>query len=283
MLKLTEMRLSRSIGYFSQLRALLGLTAACRFAVAHLGNKLRPPRPGKLAHIPVGPYTFYFPSIDYFAGLFAEIFLNETYYLPQTQEPIRVIDCGANIGMSLLYIKIRAPRANVLCFEPNPAARAVLEKNIKENKWETEVKVLPYALGKEKGTVDFFVDAREATSSGGSTGHYQNSAHRNLNSYTVDVDILSRYVDHKVDLLKIDIEGGEFDVLEDLVARNKLHFVAGLQLEYHYFPGVTTRALSDMLVLLESGGFRTFAEPTALPHQVVEHDRAHAYMVFAWR
>jgi len=277
------MKFSRFIGYFSRLRAIIGLKAACVFALAHLWNKLHPPHEGKLAHISVGPYVFYFPSLDYFVGLFTEIFFKETYYLAPTQEPIRVIDCGANIGMSLLYIKIRAPHARVTCFEPNPAAREVLEKNIEANNWKEEVQVVPYALGKKKGTVDFFVEGKVATSSGGSIARYQKSKERTLTSYAVDVDTLSHYIDSPVDLLKIDIEGPEFDVLEELASQQKLQQVAAIQLEYHYIPGFFTRTLSEMLTLLESAGFSTYVESNKPPHQVIGHDALHTYMVFAWR
>lgn len=51
------MKLSRYVDYFSQLRRHLGFKAAGIFTLAHLRNKLAPPRTG-LAHIPVGPYTF---------------------------------------------------------------------------------------------------------------------------------------------------------------------------------------------------------------------------------
>lgn len=185
--------------------------------------------------------------------------------------------------MSLLYVKTQAPCAQVTCFEPNPAARAVLEKNIETNGWKKDVQVFPYALGKEKGTVDFFVEGKVATSSGGSVAHYLKSDIRTLNSYSVEVDTLSQYIDGPVDLLKIDIEGSEFEVLEELVAKQKLQQVAALQIEYHYIPGFFTRSLSAMLILLESEGFHTFVESNTSPHQIVGRDTLHTYMIFAWR
>ena len=277
------MKFLRYIGYFPQLRTIIGFKAACVFALAHIGNTINPPRAGKLAHIPVGPYVFCFSSLAYFEAGFTEIFFKETYYLAKTNEPIRVIDCGANIGVSLLYIKLRAPKARVQCFEPNPAARAVLEKNIAVNKWGKDVQVFPYALGKEKGTVDFFIEDNEVTGSGGSVAHHQKNKSHGLNSYTVNVDTLSHYIDGTIDFLKIDIEGSEFDVLEELVAAQKLHSVAALQLEYHYIPGFFMRPLSEMLSLLESAGFHTFVESNTPPHCVVGRDIWHTYMIFAWR
>ncbi|MCX6787568.1 MAG: FkbM family methyltransferase [Candidatus Kaiserbacteria bacterium] len=277
------MKFFRFISYFSQLRALIGFKAASAFTLAHLWNKLHPPREGTLAHVPVGTYVFYFPSLTYFEGLFTEIFFKETYYLTPTQESIRVIDCGANIGVSLLYIKIRAPHARVLCFEPNPAARAVLEKNIAENDWEKDVQVFPYALGKEKGTAEFFVEDANATSSGGSVANYLEKKGRVLTTYTVGVDTLSQYIDSAIDLLKIDIEGPEFDILEELIAQKKLQSVSCIQLEYHYIPGFFTRPLSEMLATLEKEGFRTFVQSIAQPHQILDTDTAHTYMIFGWR
>ncbi|MFZ1075051.1 MAG: FkbM family methyltransferase [Minisyncoccia bacterium] len=273
----------RYFEYFSRLRALFGFRAAAAFAFAHLRNVFAPPKNGNLASIPVGPYVFYFPFLDHFVGLFNEIFFKETYFIEATQKPIRVLDCGANIGVSLLYIKIRAPHAQVVCFEPNPAARAVLEKNIAANRWEKEVKVIPVALGNKKGTVEFFVTDKVATSSDGSTANYLTQKGRELNSYTVNVDVLSHYIDGKIDLLKMDIEGPELDVLEELRDSKKLSSIAAIQLEYHYIPGFFTRPVSDLLVLLQMAGFRTFVESIALPHQVVGRDAMHAYMVFAWR
>lgn len=275
------MRLLRFIGYFSRLGALLGLSAALRFAWAHLFNKLHPPRGGALACVPVGPYIFYFPSLAYFEGLFTEIFFKETYSLARTGAPIRAIDCGANIGVSLLYIKVRAPQARVLCFEPNPAARAVLEKNIAANAWEHEVRVLPYALGKAKGRTKFFVENDAETSSGGSVASHLEKAGRALNAYEVEVDTLSPYLNEDIAFLKMDIEGGEFDVLEELAAQDALRRVSLLQLEYHYIPGFFTRPLSELIALLEKNGFRTSTRPNAPAGKAVNPDAMQTFMVFA--
>jgi FkbM family methyltransferase len=277
------MKLLRFAGYFIKLCAVIGFFASIRFTVRHILNRIRPAREGKLASVPVGPYVFYFPSLAFFESIFTEIFFKGTYYLDKTNEPIQAIDCGANIGVSLLYIKTRAPLARVICFEPNPAARAVLEKNIEANHWESTVQVFPYALGSEKGAADFFVDDTEATSSSGSTAGYEKNKKGDLNSYTVAVDILSHYIESKVDFLKIDIEGGEFDVLEELTVQNALRYVNALQLEYHYIPQFQTRQLRDLIALLQSAGFSTFVQPNTHSDQMVLRNSWHTYMVFARR
>jgi FkbM family methyltransferase len=275
------MKLFQYMRYFAKLSLLIGGTSAVAFSIKHLWNKFLPPKNGSFASVPIGPFRFYFTSIDFFVGLFTEIFFKETYYLDATLEPLQAIDCGANIGVSLLYIKLRAPNARVLCFEPNPAARTVLEKNIAANGWNKNVSVLPYALGKQKGQTEFYVDAKEATTSGGSTAAHKKNKNQELNSYPVEVEPLSQYLHKPVDLLKIDIEGGELDVLEE--AKDSLGLVQSVQLEYHYIPGFFTRPLSDVLTLLQNAGFHTYVESNIPPHKVIGKESWHTYMVFAWR
>ena len=158
--------LARFLNYFAYLRKLFGFWRACTFMFFYALAKLWGDHKGKLHYIPVGPYAFYFPSVLYFAGLFNEIFFKEEYYLDNTNEPLRVLDCGANIGISLLYIKLRVPNARVTCFEPNPAARAVLEKNIQANSWQDSVEVLPYALGVAAGKAQFTTGTIDTDSGG---------------------------------------------------------------------------------------------------------------------
>jgi FkbM family methyltransferase len=277
------MKIVNYANYFLRLRELLGFTATVRFALSYVQHKLSPPRNGRLASIPIGPYLFYFPSIDYFSGLCMEIFFKQSYCLAQTQTPIRVLDCGANIGVSLLYIKVRAPNAQVTCFEPNPAAREVLMKNIEVNGWNTDVHVLPYALGREVGSVEFFVDGTEATSSSGSTLMHEKYAEKRLDTYHVEMRTLSSFVVESIDLLKIDIEGGELDVLNELRTAQKLHMIREIQLEFHYSPKSPTLTLHTILTLLETSGFHTLAQSNGSVEHIIGKHIFHTYMVFAWR
>jgi FkbM family methyltransferase len=242
-----------------------------------------PPRKGALATIPIGPYSFSFSNIHDFAGLFSEIFLNETYYIPKTTTSPVVIDAGANIGVSLLYIKLQAPGAVVTCFEPNPSARRVLEENIRHNSWQTSVSVVPAALGATTGTTTLFVSERADTSSDASVANYLKEKGRKLNSFEVPVEVLSKYVAENTDLLKLDIEGPEFDVLRELKQSGALSRIKAIQMEYHYIPNHFETPLGELLQFLTQAGFTSFVESIAKPHTIVGKNTSHAYMVFAWR
>lgn len=271
----------RAFRYFSYVRKLLGFRAAIVFAGYYLLYKSRILRP-TLCRMPVGQYDFYCKSIRQFAGLFMEIFLKEYYYLEKTTLPIEAIDCGANIGVGLLYIKLMAPNARVTCFEPNPEAREVLEKNIAANGWGHSVTVHPYALAKKDGTAELYRDQDAEKNSGASLSKYLGKKNF-LVSVPVRTVRLSDYIKGSVDLLKMDIEGAEFDVLEDLVERQRMTGISRIQLEYHYHPEFFRRPLSDMLSILERAGFRTAVQATREPHVVVGRDAPCAYMVYAWR
>ncbi|MBX4189734.1 FkbM family methyltransferase [Candidatus Parcubacteria bacterium] len=273
--------ISRVLGYFSYLQKLLGFRAALTFFVYYIFYKSGVAHRSKWCRIPLGQIVFYSPSLKQFAGLFNEIFFKGYYHLEKTNLPIEVIDCGANIGVSLLYIKLMAPHAHVICFEPNPASFAALNKNIKANHWEKEVVAYPYALGKNKGTSDFFVERQEETSYSASLSKHMAGKHE-LVSFPVRVDLLSSYINKPVDFLKIDIEGAEFDVLEDLFERHKLADISEIQLEYHYHPASLHKSLKEIVTFLESSDFAVSVKDTAKSNSV-NHDAISAHMVFAKR
>lgn len=273
----------RFIGYISCLRQLFGLRAAFIFVAYYALARARGDQSGRLHYIPVGPYIFYFPLHEFFAGLFNEIFLKGGYYLEPTSAPIRVIDCGANIGVSLLYIKLMAPHAQVLCFEPNPSACNILKKNIEANKWQKEVFVKSCALGARSGVADLFFEPGIATDSSASLTKKPGKSGQQRGTSRVTVETLSPYLKERVDLLKIDIEGDEFDVLQEVATAGRLEQVACVQLEYHYEPGFFVRPLSDILKLLEAAGFQTAVQTTTTPALMMRNNWRRNHLVYAWR
>lgn len=271
----------RFFGDFLSLYKFAGFISAGMFAVQYSVYRWMLPRK-KMYKITLKGVHFYFPSIKDF-GDFAGIFFNEYYYLPRSERSISAIDCGSNVGISLVYIKIQCPNARVVCFEPNPAARVFLKRTIAANGWEKEVTIQPYALGKTKGTANFFVDRNIDTSSGASLTHFLEGYNQPTVVLPVQVEQLSTFIEAPVDFLKIDIEGAEFEVLEELILNNKLKQVASIQLEHHYHQGFLERPLSDMLKLLESAGFKTAVQATLRPSVLIGRTNMTAYMVYAWR
>ena len=54
------------------------------------------------------------------ADLYEDIFINRVYEFEASRPDPRIIDCGSNIGMSVLYFKHVYPEARIVGFEPDP-------------------------------------------------------------------------------------------------------------------------------------------------------------------
>jgi Methyltransferase FkbM domain len=66
---------------------------------------------------------------------------------------------------------------------------------------------------------------------------------------------LSSYVNGSVDLLKLDVEGAEFDVMTDLERSGKLSLIKRMVIEYHHKIGNRASSLAQFLAILEKAGF----------------------------
>ncbi len=71
----------------------------------------------------------------------------------------------------------------------------------------------------------------------------------------VAVTKLSQYINEPVDLLKMDIEGAETAVLNDLQKSEKLSLINKMIIEYHHHLEEDEDNLSSFLGTLESAGF----------------------------
>jgi hypothetical protein len=66
---------------------------------------------------------------------------------------------------------------------------------------------------------------------------------------------LSNYIDGPIDLLKLDVEGAEFDVMSDLKGSGKLSQIKRMIIEYHHKIDGRPSCMSKFLALLEDEGF----------------------------
>jgi hypothetical protein len=60
--------------------------------------------------------------------LYKDIFIHRIYHFEAQRPDPLILDCGSNIGMSILYFKHIYPRARVIGFEPDPAIFPYLER-----------------------------------------------------------------------------------------------------------------------------------------------------------
>jgi FkbM family methyltransferase len=181
--------------------------------------------------------------------LLHEVFVNAGYDFDTRAARPRIIDCGANIGMAVLFFKARYPTADVLAFEPNPAVFERLRRNIDANGLES-VETEQAAVTEHGGTATLYRDPGDPASVvasldrswGGDLGE------------DVRAVRLSDRITAPVDLLKLDIEGAEYAVVRDLVSTGAIRFVREAVIEFHQIAGQRD-ATDRMTDALRAAGF----------------------------
>lgn len=164
-----------------------------------------------------------------------------------------IIDCGANVGVSVLYQLRTYPDARIICFEPDEAVVACLKENLRTDR-ASGVEVRPEAVWVHDQGVSF---GREG-SDGGSIMRERNA----VNIPSVRLKSVLQEFD-AIDLLKIDIEGAETEVMLD--CGEELKRVRNLYVEYHSFPG-KPQELHKLLELLARCGFRYYIHRIGVHH-----------------
>ena len=167
----------------------------------------------------IGKYSVsYFNKIE-FHNLNKEIFKQEIYYIEIDKEKegvLNIIDVGAYIGLSILYFKSHYPNAHITAFEPNPNIFPLLEENIEYNNIKN-VKLHNVAIGKRREKRNLYIETSGFAAF--STASFRKDAwngKQKSRPIIVQTEPLSKYINKKVDILKIDVEGAEYEILREL-------------------------------------------------------------------
>ena len=186
-----------------------------------------------------------------------DIFEREVYYFAASNAEPTILDCGGHIGLAVLYFKSLYPRAKIVTFEPNPETFALLKKNIAQNNLRG-VQALNLALTRNGSTNAVLYVGRDFLKAWDSTDTIEPNLWVNMHEYRgipVPSTRLSSYINGNVDFVKLDIEGAEVDVLDEL--DGKLAAVRAITLEYHQNPAnLEERKLEKIIETLEAGGFK---------------------------
>jgi len=128
-----------------------------------------------------------------------EIWLDEAYRLPFQQQREVLVDLGANIGLTSLWLAKKYGFSTILAVEPVSSNAALARMNLSDNGVKAEV--IEAAVGPSDGTVLF----QESNSS--NFGHVSSTG-RPVRSLSMDT-LLGMLPGGRIDVMKMDIEGGE--------------------------------------------------------------------------
>ena len=163
------------------------------------------------------------PALYLFVERFREwVNWDKRVYLSFVRSGDTVLDVGANIGAHSVFLShLVGRRGRVLAFEPLPANIDSLEETIRRRGRFTNITVFPIAIGNPQpvgGTVTIKVpgdDLTQASLQLQTTGSWEGKA--DVREFSV---VLASLDTHKgvqslphLEFVKIDVEGGELDVL----------------------------------------------------------------------
>jgi len=192
---------------------------------------------------------------DWIHYLWEDIFLNKMYekYFKIKENDI-VMDIGANVGI----FSVSCSQKNInrcYCFEPMPQNFQYLKKNISQLDDFQKFTLVQKAISPYQ---EIYVGEHQDK-----TTPYPEKEKTN-NCITLDtvklVDFAQENKIKKVDFIKMDIEGGEWDVFEsedlDWILKNTRKFVAEIHLEQTVY-GHQQRFNIDFINHFQENGFST--------------------------
>jgi FkbM family methyltransferase len=204
----------------------------------------------------------------------AEVFYHRYYHPPREVAralgvPGAILDLGANIGVFGAFAIHRWPQSTVVAYEPDPANAAVHERTVEANGADARWTLERAAAGAHSGEVRFaaglgagshVLEAADAAEGEGSAS-----------AITVPLcDVLPRISD--AELVKMDIEGGEWTILSDARFADQPPRAVVLEYHPHLCPSADPRAAAERA--LSAAGLRTAP--------IWHGDDGHG-MLWAWR
>jgi FkbM family methyltransferase len=189
-----------------------------------------------------------------FIRTYEELFQQEIYrFTPLIQQQGTIIDCGANMGVSVLFFALNYPNHRIVAFEPDPFLFDILKENVSTFQLGN-VELVKKAVWTEETELDFYTD-------GGMGGRVNQRYEAQTPGKVQTVALVDFLKEGTIDFLKIDIEGAETDVI--FACSNELKNVSNLFFEYHNVIN-KEQTLHELLKMLKEQGFTYYIKESGV-------------------
>jgi FkbM family methyltransferase len=138
-----------------------------------------------------------------------------------------VVDIGAHIGTFTLYAAKMCGASHVFSFEPSPANYRILSDNVERNQLRN-VTCVNQAVAGNRGLRTLRLDSIDPGSNSLVIGSSERSTE--VECCTLE-DVFQRFSLPRIDYLKIDCEGAEYEILEN--ATSRLQQISRISMETH--------------------------------------------------
>jgi len=154
-----------------------------------------------------------------------EVFFVQAYRTPVESSLVkRIVDVGGHVGYSCLYWAKHFPAAYIETFEPHPEHCRILSEQLKDNHLLARVRVYPAAAACRNA--DGLLSDKGISSAMLSTSQPGAIQIRM-------VDLFAAVGTGPIDIIKIDIEGGEYELFADPRFELLAQRIGYLTMEYH--------------------------------------------------
>ena len=215
------------------------------FTYSRLRAQLRKLPRYRDCQVKVNSWDLLIPDAASFLASYKELFVDKIYQFKSENAAPKILDIGANIGMSVLFFKQLYPQAQITAYEADPKIFSYLQKNIRENNYH-DVELINKAVWYENTTLNF-------VSEGADGGHISSGDRSQVNLEIPAIDIAEILEKEQFEFIKMDIEGAEEFVLprcQGLLDKVKFMFI-----EYHSSVE-SEQCLNKLLNILSEANFR---------------------------
>jgi FkbM family methyltransferase len=181
-----------------------------------------------------------------------EIFFDNPYvrHFTLPSDPV-IVDIGGYIGDFSLYAVKYLNAKQVVVYEPTAENFTILEQNIANNGYAGRIAAINKAVSSSH-EVALNIQKQEGEEVHVSAYMYQGAERRSLPSVTLE-ELMVTHNLSSVDLLKVDCEGGEYDIFPS-VPDSVLKKIRNIAFEYHRIGGYEAK-LKSVLHRLRSAGY----------------------------
>lgn len=187
---------------------------------------------------------------------YAEFFIEKKYSNFLDKHYTNVVDVGANIGIFSFFLLKNKMTDKIICIECDKKALLDLYRNYE---FIHNVKIIPKALHHTKTQISFYHSPDNPVIS--STIAPEKLENHNAGikgdvEYKIDTVTIKEIIDDigTIDLLKIDIEGGEYNIIENLDP-NLFKYINNIFIECHFFEKNYKEQYANLLNKLSNNGY----------------------------
>lgn len=166
-----------------------------------------------------------------------------------------VLDIGAALGDYAVWAARQLPHGRLIAVEPYPPSISLLRSNLEKNRIYN-VEIFEGAVSASNGSAVLAVEEGRAVQNSTAVDKNEN---RSIEVKTISLQALfEAYSVSVCDYLKMDCEGGEYDILFS-ASPDTLKRVKRICMEVH--DGMTVHNRREMISFLEKNGFKTRLTP----------------------